>query len=201
MAATGSIPTVLELVNGRRGHFLLESGLHGGLWLDLDGLFTHPLRIAPLVSALADSLRPHAADAVCGPLLGGAFLAMRVAEALGVEFWYTQRVAPGEPGGLFKARYVLPSALRERAPGRRVAMVDDVMSAGSSLRATSDELAAHGAEPVVAGALLVLGTAGLEYFAERGIAVEAAAREAYDLWPPSDCPMCRAGTPLEDAAS
>lgn len=197
MAAT----SVLELVNGRRGHFLLESGLHGGLWLDLDGLFTHPTRIAPLVSALADALRPHGADAVCGPLLGGAFVAMRVAEALGVEFWYTQRVAPGEPGGLFKARYVLPSALRERARGRRVAMVDDVMSAGSSLRATSDELAAHGAEPVVAGALLVLGTAGLEHFAGRGIAVEAVAREAYDLWPPSDCPLCRAGTPLEDAAS
>lgn len=193
--------SILELVNGRRGHFLLESGLHGGLWLDLDALFTHPSRIVPLVSALADALRPHGADAVCGPLLGGAFVAMRVAEALGVEFWYTQRVAPGEPGGLFKARYVLPSALRERARGRRVAMVDDVMSAGSSLRATSDELAAHGAEPVVAGALLVLGTAGLEHFAGRGIAVEAVARESYDLWPPSDCPLCRAGTPLEDAAS
>ena len=39
MAAT----SVLELVSGRRGHFLLESGLHGGLWLDLDGLFPPPV--------------------------------------------------------------------------------------------------------------------------------------------------------------
>ncbi len=191
---------VLALVAGRRGHFRLESGYHGGLWLDLDPLFVEPARVAPLVAALAAALRPHAVAAVCGPLLGGAFLAQLVARALDAEFWFTTRVdgAHDASGGLFRARYALPPALAARAAGRRVAMVDDVMSAGSSLRATDAELRAHGAVPVVAGALLVLGDVGARWFAEHGVAVEAVAREPYELWTPETCPRCAAGVPLED---
>ena len=197
----------LELVAGRRGHFRLESGHHGGLWLDLDPLFAEPRRVAPFVAALATAIRPHEVTAVCGPLLGGAFLAQLVAHALDVEFWFTERVmppvaaTPAEAGGLYRARYRLPAAVAPRVHGKRVAMVDDVMSAGSALRGTFAELRAHGAEPVVAGALLVLGVAGVGFFAEHRVAVEAVSRDAYDLWPPADCPLCAAGVPLEDVAA
>jgi orotate phosphoribosyltransferase len=192
----------LALVSGRKGHFRLESGHHGGLWLDLDPLFCDPPRVAPFVEALAEAIRPHAVDAVCGPLLGGAFLAQLVAQALGAGFSFTERVMPSAPGGgLYAARYRLPPALAGRLRGRRVAMVDDVMSAGSALRGTYEELRAHGAVPVVAGALLVLGSAGADFFAGRGVAVEAVARDEYALWPPAECPLCAQGVPLEDVAA
>lgn len=191
----------LALVSGRRGHFRLESGHHGGLWLDLDPLFADPRRIEPLVAALAEALRPYGADAVCGPLLGGAFLAQLVAHALGAEFCFTERVMPPDAGGLFAARYRLPPAFAGRVRGKRIVMVDDVMSAGSALRGTFAELQAHGAVPVAAGALMVLGTAGADYFAARAIPVEAVARESYELWLPQDCPMCADGIPLEDVAA
>ena len=191
----------LELVAGRRGHFRLESGHHGGLWLDLDPLFAEPRRVAPWAAALVEGVRRHAVSAVCGPLLGGAFLAQLVAHALGVEFWYTERVIPSEGGGLYRARYLLPPALAGRARGKRVAMVDDVMSAGSALRGTFAELRSHGAVPVVAGALLVLGSAGSNFFAEHGVPVESVARAPYELWPPDACPRCAAGEPLEDVAA
>jgi orotate phosphoribosyltransferase len=189
------------LVAARRGHFRLESGHHGGRWLDLDALFADPRRVQPFVVRLADALRPYGIAAVCGPLLGGAFLAQLVAGALGVEFWYTERSMPRDADGLFRARYLLPPALARRARAKRVAMVDDVMSAGSALRGTFAELRAHGAEPLVAGALLVLGTTGAAFFAEKGVAVEAVARDEYELWPPDACPLCAAGVPLEDPAS
>jgi orotate phosphoribosyltransferase len=191
----------LGLVEGRRGHFRLESGLHGRLWLDLDPLFAEPSRAAPFVGALAAALRPYDVDAVCGPLLGGAFLAQLVAHALGAEFWFTERAGAPPAGGLFGARYRLPPALRARAGGRRVAVVDDVMSAGSSLRATCEELDAHGATTAVAGALLVLGSRGADFFAARGVAVEAVARDEYQTWEPAGCPLCAAGVPLEDVAA
>ena len=193
-----TLAAFLALVAGRRGHFRLESGHHGGLWLDLDPLFAEPRRIAPFVAALADTIRPHAVSAVCGPLLGGAFLAQLVAHALDVEFCFTERVMPAEADGMYRARYVLPSAFAPRLRDRRVAMVDDVMSAGSALRGTFTELLTHGARPVVAGALLVLGSAGADFFAEHHVAVEAVARDAYDLWLPAACPLCAAGVPLED---
>jgi orotate phosphoribosyltransferase len=79
-------------------------------------------------------------------------------------------------------------------------MVDDVMSAGSSLRATHAALVAAGAVPVVAGALLVLGDAGIHHFAGQGIPVAATMREPFSMWPPETCPLCVAGVPLESVA-
>jgi orotate phosphoribosyltransferase len=188
----------LKLVGARRGHFRLESGHHGALWLDLDALFTERRRVAPFVTALVNRIRPYDVSGVCGPLQGGAFLAQLVAQALDVEFWFTERAVPSDTGALYQVRYLLPQALAPRVRDRRVAIVDDVMSAGSALRGTFAELRAHDALPVVAGALLVLGSTGDAYFAEERVAVEAVARGEYELWRPADCPLCAAGVPLED---
>jgi orotate phosphoribosyltransferase len=193
--------TFLDIVSGRRGHFRLESGHHAGLWLDLDPLFAEPRRIEPFMASLVRALRPYAVTAVCGPLLGGAFLAQLVAHALDVEFAFTRCEIPAGPGGLYQARYLLPPAIAGRLRGKRVAMVDDVMSAGSALRGTYAELQTHGAAPVVAGALLVLGSTGADFFAQRGVAVESVARDDYELWVPASCPLCAAGVPLEDVTA
>jgi orotate phosphoribosyltransferase len=152
------------------------------------------------VAGLTRAIRPHGVTAVCGPLLGGAFLAQLVARALDAEFCFTQRVMPSQPEGLYAARYRLPAAFVRGVTGQRVAIVDDVMSAGSALRGTYEVLQAHRAVPVVAGALLVLGSTGADFFADRNVAVEAVARDDYPLWLPADCPLCAAALPLEDVA-
>jgi len=179
----------------------LESGHHSELWFDLDALFAVPARIAPFVKQLAESLRPYDVAAVCGPLLGGAFLAQLVAQALDVDFCFTQRVMPRDATGLYLARYLLPTAFRARVRGRRIAMVDDVMSAGSALRGTYTELQTHGATPVVAGALMVLGTTGADFFAGQLVAVEGVVRESYSLWLPSECPLCNEDHALENVGA
>jgi orotate phosphoribosyltransferase len=189
----------LALVHGRRGHFLLESGYHGGLWLDLDGLFGQPRLVAPFVASLSQRLQPHRIEVVCGPLLGGAFLAQSLAASLDAEFCFTQPGAPAEGAGLYRARYGLPAALRARVRGRRVALVDDVISAGSSLRATYDELRTWEAVPVAVGALLALGEVGTRHFHdEHHLPVEVVTREPFELWPPARCPLCAQGEPLEN---
>jgi orotate phosphoribosyltransferase len=187
----------IELVAGRRGHFEMESGYHSALWLDLDALFADPDRVQPFVSALADSLRSYRVQVVCGPLLGGAFLAQSIAGSLGAEFWYTEPVPREETIGLYRAQYRLPAAFVGRATQPRVAVVDDVMSAGSSLRATDAALRERGADVVAVGALLILGTVGAKYFADLNVPVESVARGELEMWAPADCPHCAAGVPLE----
>jgi orotate phosphoribosyltransferase len=85
---------LLNFLSARKGHFRLESGYHGGLWLDLDPLFVMPGRIRPLVEALAERLQQHHIEAVCGPMTGGAFLAQAIASLLDIEFYYAQRFVP-----------------------------------------------------------------------------------------------------------
>ncbi len=200
MSGAPSVASFLRLVAGRRGHFRLESGHHSDLWLDLDPLFADPQAVDPFVAALAAALGPHNVSIVCGPLLGGAFLAQLVARSLGTEFCFTERVSAGAGEGLFRAKYRLPPVFAARVAGKRAAIVDDVMSAGSALRATYAELQGHGAIPVVAGALLVLGTTGADYFAQRGMRVEAVVRDGHALWSPAECPLCAAGEALEEVA-
>jgi orotate phosphoribosyltransferase len=189
---------LLDLMQPRKGHFKLESGYHGELWLDLDSLFLRPRRLEPFVLELARRLSAHGVDAVCGPLEGGAFLAQVIARELDLEFLYSARSGPPRSEGLYTVEYRLPAALRGAARGRRVAVVDDVVSAGSAVRGTIADLRARGAEPVVAGALLVLsspasGTASLDLPLERVEALRSA------MWAPSECPMCAALEPLENS--
>lgn len=191
-------PDLLAALPARRGHFLLESGYHTDVWMSLDGLFVDPARVAPVVAALATKLRRHTVAAVCGPLTGGAFLAQALAVDLGVEFYHTAPRAVSSDTGFFKATYSLPSAVRQRVRGQRAAVVDDVISAGSSVRASVASLTAAGGSAVVIGSLLVLGDRAVAHFADSGIPIEALEHREFVLWKPSDCPLCRAGSPLED---
>jgi len=178
----------------------MESGFHSSLWFELDRLFTDPPKIAPAIARLTDLIRPHGVDAVCGPMSGGAVLAESIARLLGAAFYFTEKAPSPGSDGLFAATYRLPAGTGSHLNGARVAIVDDVMSAGSSLRATLAELESHGAVTIAAGALLVFGEVGSRYFEERGIAVEAIEKSPYDLWAPSDCPLCSTGMPLENPA-
>jgi orotate phosphoribosyltransferase len=188
----------LSALPAQAGHFLLESGCHTDAWLTLDLLFVEPRAIAPLVEALAAKLRAYRPTAICGCMVGGALLAQALAAAVGVRFYFTELAAPPPASGLFSARYRLPPGLSTRIRGERVAVVDDVISAGSSARATVRAVHDAGATVVAVGALMTLGTAGIAHFAAAGVPLEALERRAFNVWTPDECPLCRAGQPLED---
>lgn len=191
---------LLTLLDKRAGHFQLESGHHGELWLDLDALLLRPSLLQPFVQTLADRLsRSVGIDAICGPLLGGALIAWGVATRLERELFVAEPVAreTGQ-GELFAARYAVPESIRGRLAGARVAVVDDVVNAGSATRATVADLRAAGARVVAVGALLVLGDRAAEYAAREGLALEYVTSMPNRIWAPGACPLCAAGAPLED---
>lgn len=191
----------LPALPSRTGHFLLESGLHSDSWSDLDGLFVRASRIAPSVAALAERLQVFEVEAVCGPLVGGAFLAQLVADVLGVEFYYAEPRPADASWGLFTASYTLPAGLARRAAARRVAVVDDAVSAGSSVRACTTALEACGAKVAVIGALVAYGDGAITHFAARRIPLVALAHRAFQSWTPAACPLCAEGVPLTDPRS
>lgn len=123
---------------------------------------------ARLAEALAAELAPAAPEVVAGlPTLGHP-LARAVAERLGHgryvpfgtsrKFWYDEALSvplssittPGSGKRLYLDPRMLP--LLE---GRRVALVDDVISSGASITAALDLLALVGCRPVVIGAAML----------------------------------------------
>jgi len=188
----------LSLLAAREGHFRYESGYHGDLWLDLDQLFVQPRLVQPFALELAGKLARHPITAVCGPLVGGAFVAQMVAAELGVAFYYTERFAHPQADKLYPVEYRLPAGLYNAVAGQTVAIIDDVISAGSAARGTLTELREAGVGSVVFGALLVLGSSIVDFCAEQHIPLERIAQRPSNLWRPEACPLCASQVPVED---
>lgn len=123
--------------------------------------------LAALADDLAGRLRPHAPDVVVGLPTLGLTLAAAVAERLGHsryvpcgtsrKFWYVEELSVPMSSVTthhVKRLYVDPRML-PLLKGRRVALVDDVISSGTSIVAGLSLMAAVGVEPVAVGAAML----------------------------------------------
>lgn len=188
---------LLALVHGRRGHFQLESGHHGDLWFHLETLCLDTRKIQPFAARLAGRLSPYNLDVVCGPIVEGAFIALLVSIELGCNFVYAERFANAKREGLYPVEYRLPPALHSAVQRKRVAIVNDVINAGSAVIGTFVDLQALDADVVAIAALLALGDSITAFSAAHHIPLELLQRLPNNLWTPSQCPLCAAGQPLE----
>ncbi len=123
--------------------------------------------LSALAEDLADRLRPFSPDVVVGLPTLGLTLAAAVAERLGhsryipcgtsKKFWYVEELSVPMSSVTthhIKRLYIDPRML-PLLEGRRVALVDDVISSGTSIVAGLSLMSAVGVEPVVIGAAML----------------------------------------------
>jgi orotate phosphoribosyltransferase len=191
---------LIELACPRYGHFDLGTGYHGDMWLDLDRLFLRPALLRPQVRVLADRLREHRVDAVCGPAEGGAFLAYALADLLEVVFLPAYRAPASEAGAGSAYRLAGAGPAGEGIGGRRVAIADDAVNAGTAVRACAGQVREHGAELVAVAALLAVGPAKQIIAAALAVPFYSVDAVPSQAWLPEDCPLCANGVPLTDSS-
>ena len=187
-----------ELLQINRGHFRLESGLHGDVWFDLELAFIRPTLLRPFTDRLAGLLEEYDLAIVCGALVGGAFVAYSIAERLGIHFVYTERHVTALDGTKFEVSYRLPQSVRSAVAGRRIGIIDDVINAGSAVTKTYRELKQHGADPVVIASILTVGDMARGQPSEEYPPIVALEHLESNLWKPSNSPLCKSGTPIVD---
>lgn len=186
--------TLLQAVTALRGHFRYESGHHGDLWLDLEGLFVDTRRTRGWAAALAARVMACRPEFVCGPLTGGAFVAQLLAAEIGAGFIFAERfTSTAGP-----VRYLIPASLRGLLPGKRVLLVDDAVNAGSALLSTLADLLDCGAELAGFASLLTLGEAAGQIARQQQVPFFTLVSLERGMWTPEECPLCRSGTPLID---
>jgi orotate phosphoribosyltransferase len=191
---------ILSLVNTRSGHFEYESGHHGDTWLDLETLCRSPAALRPYVTELAARIGSYEPELLCGPLVEGAFVALLVASEMRCGFVYAARFAPQNPDGLFPVRYQIPESLGTAVRGKRVAIVNDVISAGSAVRGAYDHLRALGGTVVAVASLVILGDEFVGFAAQHNVPLLGLLRRPHNIWEPASCPLCAGGTKLEQLA-
>jgi orotate phosphoribosyltransferase len=184
----GSQETI-QLAQPSRGHFDLGTGYHGDVWLDLDALLLRPASLRQPVRWMADRLREHAVDAVCGPVEGGAFLAYAVCDLLSAAFLPGYRT-PGETAGY----HLRPGP--GGIAGWRVGIVDDAVNAGTAVTACVAAARAQGAVPVAVASLLALDNASTTIPEQLGLLFYPAATLPSQTWPTDQCPLCAKAIPL-----
>jgi orotate phosphoribosyltransferase len=199
----------LPVMLPRRGHFLYESGHHGDQWFDLEMLCLRPVALRSYITRLAQLVSPHEPDIICGPLVEGAYVGLLVANELGCEFVYAARLpfasdtlsAVGHrPSTLFPIEYRIPDTLHAAVKGKRVAIVNDMINAGSAVRGAYLHLVELGADVVAVASMMVRGSGFEPFAAEHGLNVETLTQFPANMWTPEDCPLCKQGAPLEELA-
>ena len=83
-------------------------------------------------------------------------LAHMIAAELELGFSFAERIVTDRPG-MYPIDYRLPPALRNAISEKRVALVDDAISAGSAVASALQDLESCGATTVVLGALITIG--------------------------------------------
>lgn len=142
-----------------RGDFVLTSGARSHFYCDTKATVLSPRGARLIGEALCEQLRPFRVDAVGGPAVGGAYLAAAAAAA-------SDRSGPPLFGFLVRGKAkghgasaridasYHPDGRKLIVAGRRVAVVDDVVtSAGSILRAI-EAVEAEGCKVVTVSAVV-----------------------------------------------
>jgi hypothetical protein len=93
-----------------------------------------------------------------------------VASSLRLPFSYSEPVRDYRATGLFPVSYPIPKSLEPKLRGKRVAIVNDVINAGSAVRGTLASLKECGAQPVAVGTLAVYGGAASDLAATYDVA-------------------------------
>lgn len=164
------------------GHFELTSGMHSPRFALLSQILQYPREAARIGELLAARFSDLAVEAVAGPAMGGVILAHETARSLGVRSIFAEKVAEGMR---------LRRGFRLR-PGERVLVVEDAVSTGGSVRRAMEAIRAAGGRVTGVGSV-VDWTAGRADF---GVPFRPLLSLAMPLYPPGECPLCRAGTPL-----
>jgi len=174
----------------QRGHFLLSSGLHSADYLQCALYLARPDRAARTGAVLAEALKKARVEPnlVVGPAMGGLIVGHEVARALGLPYLFTERV---------EGRMTLRRGFAV-APGHKVAIIEDVVTTGTSTREVIEVLTADGAEVVGVGSLV--NRSGHENPLDP-FPYHALLEVSFPTWRADICPLCAAGTPIAKPGS
>ena len=179
-------------------HFVYVTGDHGLGWIDKDALFPRTDRVDRLSKLLADAVRDCGAEVVCGPALGGVVVSQWVAHELGALAVFGEHGDTTDEqrkaGGPLRGAFVLQRGYDRVVKGKRVLVVDDVVSTGYSVGHVATAVRNAGGDVRHAASWVSRGNAGAD---EIGVDTYTYLVQV-DIpgWSAAQCQLCRDHVPV-----
>jgi len=181
------------------GHFVFKSGKHSSAYVNKDMVYTDASTIAllcmdlgqPFVDRKHQELMPQV---VVGPAIGGVILAHCVSKHLAFDSSGEETVRSlfaDKEGESFIVRRGYDKFVKDK----RVLIVEDIMTTGSSVRGTVDAVRRVGGEVVGVAAICNRGRVTAEML---GVPRLVSLVEInFETWDEAECPLCQTGIPID----
>ena len=166
------------------GHFQLRSKKHSNRFFQAALVFKKPWVGEELCKELAARIKAAGIETVISPAVGGLFVGQEIARALHIESIFADKE---------NDQLVLKRGFRLK-PGEKVIVAEDVVTEGGRVQQTIDLVRAHGADPV-AVAVITDRSGGKASFG--GIPFFSLLKLSLPTYTAEECPMCRAGQPID----
>ncbi len=173
-------------------HIVYTSGKHGTAYVNKDAVYVRPRCPEWLCGHIAANFANDNVQVVCGPAIGGVVLSQWTAYALSsgkdVLAVYSEKSEAGDT-------FVIRRGYNKLITGRRVLVVEDVLTTGGSARKVVEAVRAVGGEVVGLGALCNRGGVTAADLADVP-KLFTLANVTLDAWDEADCPLCKQGIPI-----
>ncbi len=196
-ASEAEIRAILEQVDAMitDSHLVYTSGRHGSSYVNKDALYPHTAETRQICAAIAARFWEANVEVVAGPTVGGIIMAQWVAHHLSeltrrpvLAVYAEESGAEGEQRRIFRRGY------DNLIAGKRVLVVEDVLTTGGSARQVVDAVRDTGGQVIGLGALCNRG--GLTAAVLDVPAFVALIVEPLESWAAAECPLCQAGVPI-----
>lgn len=174
-------------------HIVYTSGKHGSAYVNKDAVYPHTATIAQLCAQIAAEFANDNVGVVIAPAIGGVIItqwvanhlsAMRGMEVLAV---YAEK-AEGDT-------FVIKRGYDKLVKGKRVLVVEDILTTGGSVRKVIEVTRSIGGDVVGLGVLCNRG--GITPADVGNVPrLFALANVKLDAWNEADCPLCAQGVPI-----
>ncbi len=178
------------------GHFRLSSGRHGTTYINKNLAMLVAADLFVIASEIADRFSAKNIQAVVGPATGGIGLAAVTAVALiqrgtrsNVMWGYAEK-SEADPDV-----FVFGRGFAEHLKGRRILVVEDILTTGASARKVVDAARTIGGNVVGFSAIVNRGGVTSKDLGHPGT-FSPLLSLTLPTFEPSECPECLAGTPL-----
>jgi orotate phosphoribosyltransferase len=177
-------------------HIVYTSGKHGSAYINKDAVYPYPHIISHLCELIAEYFASYHVEVeiVVAPAVGGVILSNRIAEhlysltnfrVLGV---YAEKSEDNET-------FIIKRGYDKLIPGRRVLVVEDVLTTGGSVKKVVEAVRNLGGEVVGVGAICNRGGVKPEDIGNVP-KLFSLVNVNLDAWDEAECPLCKQGVPI-----